>query len=117
MRVSLPRLAGFTPGSRGHMLPISTSRTSTPHKPARGKQAIPATRVLQSDRKKISRIVTGNWSGRRESNPRHSAWEADVLPLNYARKGRFSGTLAGFPSWSNRTKKEQTGAADNAVPE
>ena len=26
-----------------------------------------------------------NWSGRRESNPRHSAWEADVLPLNYAR--------------------------------
>ena len=25
------------------------------------------------------------WSGRRESNPRHSAWEADVLPLNYAR--------------------------------
>ncbi len=25
------------------------------------------------------------WSGRGESNPRHSAWEADVLPLNYAR--------------------------------
>src|SRR5579862_4712152 len=25
------------------------------------------------------------WSGRWESNPRHSAWEADVLPLNYAR--------------------------------
>ena len=27
------------------------------------------------------------WSGRRESNPRHSAWEADVLPLNYGRDG------------------------------
>ena len=27
----------------------------------------------------------GDWSGRWESNPRHSAWEADVLPLNYAR--------------------------------
>lgn len=27
----------------------------------------------------------GCWSGRWESNPRHSAWEADVLPLNYAR--------------------------------
>ena len=27
-----------------------------------------------------------SWSGRGESNPRHSAWEADVLPLNYARK-------------------------------
>ena len=25
------------------------------------------------------------WSGRRGSNPRHSAWEADVLPLNYSR--------------------------------
>jgi hypothetical protein len=25
------------------------------------------------------------WSGRLESNQRHSAWEADVLPLNYAR--------------------------------
>src|SRR6202012_5446316 len=28
------------------------------------------------------------WSGRWESNPRHSAWEADVLPLNYARAAR-----------------------------
>src|ERR1700722_16330546 len=28
------------------------------------------------------------WSGRWESNPRHSAWEADVLPLNYARSWR-----------------------------
>ena len=25
------------------------------------------------------------WSGRWESNPRHTAWEAVVLPLNYAR--------------------------------
>src|SRR5262249_12814555 len=30
---------------------------------------------------------SGNWSGRRESNPRHTAWEAVVLPLNYARAG------------------------------
>ena len=29
--------------------------------------------------------TTEVWSGRWESNPRHSAWEADVLPLNYAR--------------------------------
>ena len=27
------------------------------------------------------------WSGRWESNPRHTAWEAVVLPLNYARPG------------------------------
>src|SRR5262245_61905518 len=26
-----------------------------------------------------------DWSGRWESNPRHTAWEAVVLPLNYAR--------------------------------
>src|SRR5215471_8333928 len=29
-----------------------------------------------------------SWSGRRESNPRHTAWEAVVLPLNYARARR-----------------------------
>ena len=27
-----------------------------------------------------------NWSGRPGSNRRHSAWEADVLPLNYSRR-------------------------------
>ena len=27
------------------------------------------------------------WSGRRDLNPRPSAWQADVLPLNYARTG------------------------------
>ncbi len=25
------------------------------------------------------------WSGRRDSNPQHSAWKADALPLSYAR--------------------------------
>ena len=30
-------------------------------------------------------ISTKKWSGRWESNPRRSAWEADILPLNYAR--------------------------------
>src|SRR5215468_4581900 len=29
------------------------------------------------------------WSGRWESNPRHTAWEAVVLPLNYARRAPF----------------------------
>src|SRR5690606_5007686 len=33
----------------------------------------------------------GRWSGRWESNPRHSAWEADVLPLNYARSAPARG--------------------------
>jgi hypothetical protein len=29
------------------------------------------------------------WSGYRDSNPRHPAWEADVLPLNYTRFWTF----------------------------
>src|SRR5437588_4939451 len=33
----------------------------------------------------VRESVTKVWSGRRESNPRHTAWEAVVLPLNYAR--------------------------------
>jgi hypothetical protein len=33
------------------------------------------------------------WSGRWESNPRHTAWEAVVLPLNYARASRDSPNL------------------------
>jgi hypothetical protein len=33
----------------------------------------------------VAGAQAGDWSGRWESNPRHSAWEADVLPLNYAR--------------------------------
>jgi hypothetical protein len=31
--------------------------------------------------------VVERWSGRRGSNPRHPAWEAGVLPLNYSRSG------------------------------
>ena len=30
-------------------------------------------------------LLAGKWSGRRGSNPRRSAWEADILPLNYSR--------------------------------
>ncbi len=30
-------------------------------------------------------LVRKKWSGRRDSNPRPPAWQADVLPLNYAR--------------------------------
>ncbi len=26
-----------------------------------------------------------NWSGRRDSNSRHSRWQRDALPLSYAR--------------------------------
>src|SRR5262245_49936983 len=33
--------------------------------------------------------VSEGWSGRRGSNPRHRAWEARVLPLNYSRSAAF----------------------------
>ena len=33
----------------------------------------------------MSRSANQIWSGRPGSNRRHSAWEADVLPLNYSR--------------------------------
>jgi hypothetical protein len=37
--------------------------------------------------RQVQRHPTISWSGRRDSNPRHSAWEADALPLNYSRVG------------------------------
>ena len=33
----------------------------------------------------VVRVARWEVSGRRDSNPRLSAWEADVLPLNYSR--------------------------------
>ncbi len=33
------------------------------------------------------RFSEENWSGRRDSNPQPSAWEADALPLRHTRSG------------------------------
>src|SRR5262249_44539536 len=41
------------------------------------------------------------WSGRRGSNPRHQAWEACVLPLNYS---RGADDLTSARSWRRQTK-------------
>ena len=38
-------------------------------------------------------FLTMIWSGRWDSNPRSPAWQADVLPLNYARSKSSSETL------------------------
>src|SRR5450756_2635924 len=35
------------------------------------------------------------WSGRRDLNPRHSAWEADALPLSYSRTIMYACILHG----------------------
>ena len=34
-------------------------------------------------------FMAGKWSGRRDSNPRHSAWEADTLPAELLPLGRM----------------------------
>ncbi len=46
-----------------------------------------------------------NWSGRRESNSLHSAWEADVLPVNYSRSG--NSILAQGKGWRGRVFGEE----------
>ena len=38
------------------------------------------------------------WSGKRDSNPRPSAWKADALPLSYSRTHYVGATLCGCPS-------------------
>ena len=42
------------------------------------------------------------WSGRWESNPRHTAWEAVVLPLNYARNLRQDSEPGGAAASRNQ---------------
>src|SRR5258707_23692 len=37
-------------------------------------------------------VGTGEWSGQRDLNPRHQAWEACALPLSYARSRPRQGT-------------------------
>ena len=34
---------------------------------------------------RLNLLATSPWSGRRDSNPRPSPWQGDVLPLNYFR--------------------------------
>ena len=61
-------------------------------------------------RRAIDRGFSRIWSGRRESNPRHTAWEAVVLPLNYARTSMtyvsantlFAAPRDGPPCWHVR---------------
>src|ERR1035437_1979774 len=40
----------------------------------------PAAHDLHARSDILLESVRGKWSGRRDSNPRHSAWEADTLP-------------------------------------
>ena len=46
-------------------------------------------------------IVEIKWSGQPGSNRRHPAWEAGVLPLNYARTERILTLRVGVPAQGN----------------
>ena len=39
----------------------------------------------------------GIWSGRRDSNPQPSAWEADALPLRHTRSGEVMKIIKVLP--------------------
>jgi hypothetical protein len=79
-----------------------------PRGPQRGNQGRDPFSSTRPDRSKTcetaSQKLAKCWSGRRESNPRHTAWEAVVLPLNYARNYlkilNFSACPRGSRAWS-----------------
>src|SRR5512141_134622 len=59
--------------------------------PAVRRGALPSSRVEPAGR-------GGGWSGKRGSNPRHSAWKADALPTEL------------FPRWNPENRVQRTGA-------
>ena len=55
-------------------------------------------------------LTSGEWSGRRGSNPRHSAWEADTLPTELLPLGRAA-ILAPDLDGGNALGRARTNAA------
>ena len=47
-----------------------------------GYSAVSACLIGKKDKEKTVQI---SWSGKRDSNPRHSPWQGDALPLSYSR--------------------------------
>ena len=73
--------------SRMSLAPIRPSDRAIPAAPDRVSSEVP------SDDPRVKRHPAcvsrgGSWSGRRDSNPRHSAWEADTLPTELLPPGR-----------------------------
>ena len=64
--------------------PMIFAFTNTKKDRLQGKKRLTAS--LQDRRRK-------KWSGRWDSNPRRPAWEADILPLNYARSTKPTARL------------------------
>jgi len=57
--------------------------TSRMHPGASEPETVP--KANREAARKVAGIKDNPWSGRRGSNPRPSAWEADALPLSYSR--------------------------------
>src|SRR5437588_5279197 len=64
----------------------------------------------------VRESVTKVWSGRRESNPRHTAWEAVVLPLNYARARVLSRNADALCIREHGQSNQECAAAGRAPP-
>ena len=71
--------------------------------------------------RRARRSAAGSWSGQSGSNRRHSAWEADVLPLNYARTAAIltnpEGADKGQRSGANerRSRSDSNSASHDAA--
>ena len=60
-----------------------------------GQPGVPASRQRGTGRGAHDlrpRPIGRDWSGKRDSNPRPSAWKADALPLSYSRSNRYRTT-------------------------
>ena len=73
-----------SPGFVSHFQ-CSTKALRTLPKSARTKDNAVHCRFSSSSHTKKEVFLPLYWSGRRDSNPRHFAWEANILPLNYSR--------------------------------
>ena len=75
----------------------------------RNSQHAPGIRRKEETRQKESPRFpeVSKWSGRRDSNPRRSAWEADILPLNYSRNSIVGGNHRGACGGMQAKKKKK----------
>ena len=81
---TLPFICSAVDRSTSGVRPQGTPRSSTPG----------TTRIVPQ---------LHSWSERRGSNPRHSRWQRDILPLNYVRKTRSGISRPDFTSRKSDT--------------
>ena len=78
--------------SKGRLSPSGSGRKKDELFPADFRQAKIGGKCfvgqnLRAPGRPVNARLPGRWSGKRDSNPRPSAWKADALPLSYSRTG------------------------------